>query len=107
MTGQFTCTYYAEKCVQARTPLHHLAVVFSEMLKLPIIARLQKASPWNVPSSGVKRGEGGGSGVRMGSGRSPFISRLQTPQNSMSHFAQVRHLTVTTAWFTNYCLFTD
>lgn len=69
----------------------------SEVLKLPIIARLQKASPWNVPSSSVKRGEGGGgggSGVRFGSGRSPFISRLQTPQSGVSHFAQVRHLTV-------------
>ena len=60
-----------------------------EVLKLPIIAQLQKASPWNVPSSGAKGG-GGGSVVRVGSGRSPFISRLQTPQSGVSHFAQVR-----------------
>ena len=68
-----------------------------EVLKLPIIAQLQKASPWNVPLSGVKGGGGGGGGgnvVRVGSGRSPFISRLQTPQSGMTHFAQVRHLSV-------------
>ena len=67
------------------------------MLKLPIIAQLQKASPWNVPLSGVKGGgggSGGGSVVRVGSGRSPFISRLQTPQSGMSHFAQVGYLIV-------------
>ena len=66
-----------------------------EVLKLPIIAQLQKASPWNIPSSGAKGGGGGcggGSVVRVGSGRSPFISRLQTPQSGMTHFAQVRHL---------------
>ena len=64
-----------------------------EILKLPVIAQLQKASPWNVPLSGMKGGGGvgggGGSLVRVGSGRSPFISRLQTPQSGMSHFAQV------------------
>ena len=68
-----------------------------EVLKLPIIAQLQKASPWNVPLSGVKGGgggSGGGSVVRVGSGRSPFISRLQTPQSGMSHFAQVGYLIV-------------
>ena len=64
-----------------------------EVLKLPIIAQLQKASPWNVPLSCVKGG-GGGSVVRVGSGRSPFISRLQTPQSGMTYFAQVRHLSV-------------
>jgi len=68
-----------------------------EVLKLPVIAQLQKASPWNVPLSGVKGGGGGGGGgsaVRVGSGRSPFISRLQTPQSGMIHFAQVGYLTV-------------
>ena len=65
-----------------------------EVLKLPIIAQLQKGSPWNVPLSGVKGGGGGGSVVRVGSGRSPFISRLQTPQSGVSHFAQVGYLTV-------------
>ena len=66
-----------------------------EVLKLPVIAQLQKASPWNVPLSGVKGGGGGGgSAVRVGSGRSPFISRLQTPQSGVSHFTQVGYLTV-------------
>ena len=76
-----------------------------EVLKLPIIAQLQKASPWNVPLSGVKGGggSGGGSVVRVGSGRSPFISRLQTPQSGMTHFAQVRHLTMCGASQRAYC----
>ena len=44
--------------------------------KFPVIAQLQKMTPhWGVG--------GGGSGVKVGSGRSPFISRLQTPQSQM------------------------
>ena len=77
------------------------------MLKLPIIAQLQKASPWNVPLSGVKGGGGGGSVVRVGSGRSPFISRLQTPQSGMTLFAQVRHITVFGVSQHAYCTLLD
>ena len=58
-------------------------------LKFPALLQLQKqASPWGVQCGSVKSGEG--SGVKLhGTGRSPFVSRLQTPQNGTAQLVRL------------------
>ena len=58
-------------------------------LKLPAVLQLQKqASPWGMLGGSVKSGEGSGVKLR-GTGRSPFISRLQTPQDGTAQLVKV------------------
>ena len=59
----------------------------AERLKLPALLQLQKqhVSPWGLHSGSGKTGEGSGMKLH-GTGRSPFVSRLQTPQNGTAHF---------------------
>lgn len=61
-----------------------------ERLKLPALLQLQKqASPWGLHHSGSAK-SGVGSGVKLhGTGRSPFVSRLQTPQDGAAQLVKV------------------
>ena len=58
-----------------------------EPLKNPALLQLQKqASPWGMLSGSAKSGEG--SGLKS-TGRSPFLSRLQMPQNGAAQLIKV------------------
>ena len=61
-----------------------------ERLKLSALVQLQKqVSPWGVYCGSAKSGEG--SGVKLhGTGRSPFVNHLQTPQSGNAHFVRQR-----------------
>lgn len=77
----------SRKLVQRASNADHTQRV--EHLKLPVLLQLQKqASPWATHTGSAKSGEG--SGVKLHSmGRSPFISRLQTPQNGAAQLVKV------------------
>lgn len=68
---------------QALVMCVELMVLFSEkMAKLPVLVQLQQ-QVHGVPGSG-------GSGIPIhGSGRSPFVSRLQTPNTEAAKFLKV------------------
>ena len=61
-----------------------------ERLKLSALVQLQKqVSPWGVYCGSAKSGEG--SGVKLhGTGRSPFVNRLQTPLSGNAHYVRQR-----------------
>ena len=65
-----------------------------ERLKLPAVLQLQKqVSPWGVLGGSVKSGEG--SGIKLhGTGRSPFISRLQTPHDGTTQLVKVYYYVI-------------
>ena len=60
-----------------------------EPLKLPVLVQLQRqASPWGMLGGSGKSGEGSGHKIQS-TGRSPFVSRLQTPQNGVAQLVKV------------------
>ena len=61
-----------------------------EPLKLPVLMQLQRqASPWRMLTGSAKSGEGSGHKMQS-TGRSPFVSRLQTPQNGAAQLVKVQ-----------------
>ena len=61
----------------------------AEPLKLPVLTQLQRqASPWGMLGGSAKSGEGSGHKMQS-TGRSPFVSRLQTPQNGTAQLVKV------------------
>ena len=62
-----------------------------EPLKLPALLQLQRqASPWGMLGGSAKSGEGSSHKLQS-TGRSPFISRLQTPQNGAAQLVKVKN----------------
>jgi hypothetical protein len=60
-----------------------------EPMKLPVLMQLQRqASPWGMLGGSAKSGEGSGHKMQS-TGRSPFVSRLQTPQTGAAELIKV------------------
>ena len=61
----------------------------AEPMKLPVLKQLQRqASPWGMLGGSAKSGEGSGHKMQS-TGRSPFVSRLQTPQSGAAELVKV------------------
>ena len=61
----------------------------AEPMKLPVLKQLQRqVSPWGMLGGSVKSGEGSGHKMQS-TGRSPFVSRLQTPQSGTAELVKV------------------